>query len=160
MAQKVKPIPDDRRGVIANLTVEGARKALEFYAKAFGAKSTDCMEMPGGKVGHAEVRVGTGLIMINDPFPEWGCHPTANARLFMYVEDVDAAYAKAVKAGCKPARPVEDQFWGDRMGAVVDPFGVEWGLATHKEDLTFEQVKKRGQEWMKSMAGKEPISAN
>ncbi len=155
---KVQPIPEDRRGVIAQLTIDGAKKAIEFYKKAFDAEASECMDGPAGKVGHAELKIGAGVIMINDAFPEWNCLPTKNARMFFYVADVDAAVQKAVKAGCKLERPVEDQFWGDRMGNVVDPFGVGWGIATHKEDLTSEQVKARGKEWMEKMS-KQPAGA-
>lgn len=149
---KIQPIPENRRGVIPNLVLDGARKAMEFYQRAFGAHAEECMDMPGHKVGHAELKIGTGVVMLSDAFPEWNCHPTKNARLFFYVENVDAAVERALKAGCKIERPVEDQFWGDRMGTVVDPFGVVWGLATHREDLTPEQVKARGKEWMEKMA--------
>lgn len=154
----VNPVPEDRRGVIANLTIDGARKAIEFYKKAFGAEACECMDGPAGKVGHAELKIGTGVIMLSDAFPEWNCLPTKNARLFFYVHDADKAVEKAVKAGCKLERPVEDQFWGDRMGNVVDPFGVSWGIATHKEDLSAEEIKRRGQEWMEKTR-KQPVGA-
>src|SRR5579883_2340795 len=136
---KAKPIPDNRKGVIASLCLPDCAKAIEFYKKAFGAASHDCMKGADGKVMHAELAIGTGVIMVSDAFPDWNCHPTKNAKLFFYTENCDAAVEKAVKAGCKLERPVEDQFWGDRMGNVIDPFGVGWGIATHKEDLSFEE---------------------
>lgn len=149
---KVKPIPDTHHGVIANLCIDGSEKAMEFYKKAFGATASECMKGPGGKVMHAEVKIATGVLMLNDPMPHWNVTPTKGAKLFFYVENADAAVEKAVKAGCKIQHEVTDQFWGDRMGNVIDPFGVEWGIATHKEDLTPEQIKQRGEEWMSKMA--------
>lgn len=149
---KVKPVPTGYEGIIPNLCLENAAKAIEFYKKAFGATSEECMKGEDGKVMHAEVKIGQGVIMLSDAFPEWNCHPSKNARLFFYVPDVDKVVAQAVKAGCKIEQPVQDQFWGDRMGKVTDPFGVSWGVATHKEDLTPEQVKERGAEWMAKMA--------
>ena|SRR5579883_88298 len=149
---KAKAIPDTHHGIISVLCIDGCEKAMEFYKKAFGATTAECMKGGDGKVMHAEVKIGTGLIMVNDPMPQWNVQPTKNAKLFFYVENVDAAVEKAVKAGCKIRHEVVDQFWGDRMGNVVDPFGIEWGIATHKEDLTPEQVKQRGREWMEKMA--------
>lgn len=148
---KVNPIPDDMRGVIASLCVEGAAKAIEFYQKAFGAQAGEVMKNPDGKVVHASLRIATGQIMISDVFPQWNNKPTKNAQFYVYVEDCDAAVAKALKAGAKQEWPTEDMFWGDRVGHVTDPYGFTWALATHKEDVSPDEMKRRGAEWQKKM---------
>ena len=114
------------------------------------------MDAPGGKIGHAELEIGNGLIMLSDPFPQSSSKPPkelggTSASVFMYVEDVDAAVKQAVDAGATITMEVADQFWGDRFGTITDPFGHVWSLATHVEDLTPEEIAKRGQAAMAEM---------
>ena len=144
----VKPIPDGWHSVTPSLTVRGAARAIEFYKQVFGA--TEMLRMPGpeGKIMHAELRIGDSVVMLNDEFPDMGTRsPEAlggsPASLFLYVEDVDTIFERAVKAGAQAAMPPQDMFWGDRFGRVVDPFGHGWAIATHKEDLTPEEIARR-----------------
>jgi len=148
MSSTVKAIPDGYRGVTPYITVKGAADAIEFYKKAFGATELFCLGAPDGKIGHAEIKIGDAIIMISDEYPEMnvlspdtiGGSPVT---LHLYVEDVDAVAAQAIAAGAKVERPVEDQFYGDRGGKFTDPFGHRWWLATHKEDVSPDEMKKR-----------------
>ena len=157
MAANVKAIPEGFRTVTAHMTLNDAAAAIEFYKKAFGAEEIMRMPGPGGKgVMHAEIKIGDSIIMLNDEFPDHGPKaPTSlNGTSFvvhLYVNDVDAAFDKAVAAGAKPSMPVTDMFWGDRYGSVTDPFGHQWSVATHKEDLTPEQCGQRAQEFFAKM---------
>ena len=144
----VKAIPEGFHSITPYLYVRGAAQALEFYAKAFGAKELFRLPGPDGSVAHAEFRVGDSPMMIADE--EIGCDATSPAHLggtsmgiLLYVEDVDAMFARAVAAGAKVERPVQDQFYGDRSGTVTDPFGHRWTVATHKEDVPLEEVNQR-----------------
>jgi PhnB protein len=133
------------------LVVKNAVKAIEFYQKAFGAELVgDVCAMPDGRVGHAEIKIGDSMLMLNDEFPEMGAAApqgkTSSASLYVYVADVDMAYKRAVAAGAKVVKPLENQFWGDRQGVLTDPFGHQWSLATHVEDVTPAQLKERMQE--------------
>ena len=133
--------------------VNDAAKALEFYHDAFGAKETYRLPM-NGKIGHAELQIGDSRLMLSDEMPEWDAlgpktRGGATASFMIYVPDADAAVEKAVKAGAKVIQPVENQFWGDRMGTVEDPFGHKWMLGTHVEDISDEEMKRRGEEWVK-----------
>ena len=148
MADKVKPIPEGYGTVTPYLIVNGAARAIEFYKQAFGAVETFRMEAPGGRVGHAEIRIGDSHVMLADEHPEMGARsPRAfggsPVSLTLYVEDVDATVARAVEAGATLKRPVADQFYGDRTGGVEDPFGHVWFVATHVEDVPYEELKKR-----------------
>jgi PhnB protein len=148
MTGKVKPIPEGYEGVTPYLIVSGAANAMEFYKKAFGAEETERTADPSGKVMHAEMRIGKARFMLADEFPEMGIRsPQAlggsPVGLLVYVEDVDARFKQALGAGATVDRPVKDQFYGDRSGTLVDPFGHKWTLATHKEDLTPEEMGKR-----------------
>ena len=144
----VKPIPGNQRGITPYICVKDAARAIEFYKVAFGATETMRIGAPGGKVGHAEVRIGDAALMLADEFPEMefrgpqtlGGSPVM---LRLYVEDADAAVERAVRAGATLKRPVADQFYGDRGGQIVDPFGHSWWLATRKEDLSREEIEKR-----------------
>jgi len=145
---KVNPVPDGYHSATPYLIVDGAAKALAFYKKAFGA--TERMRMPGpeGKVGHAEVRIGDSTIMLADEHPEIGARgPRAfggsAVSLHLYVPNVDATVKKAVAAGAKLIRPVEDKFYGDRMGTLEDPFGHHWHVSTHKEDVPPKEMARR-----------------
>ena len=152
-----KPIPDGYRTLTPYLAVEDAAKAIEFYKQAFGATELMRMDAPGGKIGHAELKIGDSLVMISDPFPQSTVRPPAEvggstASIFMYVEDVDAAVKQAVDAGATVTMEVEDMFWGDRFGSVSDPFGHTWSIATHVEDLSPEEIAERGQAAMAAMS--------
>lgn len=153
----VKAIPDGFTTATCHLTVKGASDAMAFYQKAFGAEEIMRMPGPDGQsVMHGEIKIGNSIIMLNDEFPGQG--PQAPSSLngttsvvHLYVEDADAFYDKAVKAGATAAMPLTDMFWGDRYGSVVDPFGHMWSIATHTEDLTPQQIGERAAEWMKNM---------
>ena len=144
----VKPIPDNYPRITPYLCIDGAAEAIDFYKKAFGATERMRMAAPGGKVGHAEIEISGALIMLADEFPEmdfrsprsYGGSPVV---IHMYVEDVDAFCERAVAAGATLLKPVADQFYGDRSGQLRDPFGHLWSVATHKEDLSAEEMQKR-----------------
>ena len=151
-----QPIPDGYHTVSPYLAVDDAEKAIEYYTKAFGAKETVRMEGPDGRIGHAELKIGDSLVMLSDPFPQASTTPPkelggTSSSIFMYVEDVDAVVQKAVDAGATVTMEVEDQFWGDRFGSITDPFGHNWSIATHIEDLTPEEIEERGKAAMAAM---------
>lgn len=148
MTSKVKPIPEGYHTATPYLIIKGAAGAIEFYKKAFGAIETFRMAQPDGRIGHAEMRIGNSAIMLADEFPEMGARsPQAYGgtpvSILLYFEDEDAVFGKAVAAGAKVLKPVQDQFYGDRNGTLTDPFGHQWTIATHKEDLSPEEVKQR-----------------
>jgi PhnB protein len=152
----VQPIPDGYEGLIPSLIVDGAAEAIEFYKRAFGATERMRMPMPDGNVAHAELEIGGALFMIADPFPQSSLKPPkelggTTMGVFLYVEDVDAAVQRAVDAGATVTMPVEDQFWGDRYGTIADPFGHEWEIATHVEDVPPEEMEERAKAAMASM---------
>jgi PhnB protein len=145
---KVKPIPDGYHNMTPYLIVNGAARAIEFYTKVFGATEKMRMPSPGGKIGHAELTLGDSMIMLADEHPEMGARaPSAYGgsavSLMVYVPDVDATVATATAAGAKILRPVENQFYGDRMGTIADPFGHRWHVATHVEDVPPDEMAKR-----------------
>ncbi|HVU30374.1 MAG TPA: VOC family protein [Sphingomicrobium sp.] len=142
-----RPIPEGYRSVNVILTVDDGAKAIDFYKKAFGAREISRLPM-GDKIGHAELEIGDTRIMLNDEFPENGnLGPTArggtSVGFVIYTEDVDSAFRKAIDAGGKETMPVENQFWGDRMGTLTDPFGHKWSIATHVEDVRPEEFEER-----------------
>ncbi len=148
MATRVKPNPEGYHSVTPYLIVSDAAGAIEFYKKAFGATELLRMPAPGGRVGHAELRIGDSRIMLADEYPDMGARsPKAfggsPVSLHLYVEDVDAVAKQALAAGAKELRPIKDQFYGDRLGSVTDPFGHVWHISTHKEDLSPEELKQR-----------------
>jgi PhnB protein len=152
----VKPIPEGYHSVTPYLAVDDASAAIEFYKQAFGATERMRMPAPNGKIGHAEVEIGDSLIMLSDPFPQSTTRPPkelggTTSGVFLYVEDVDAAFQQVVAAGGTAAMEPADMFWGDRFGSVLEPFGHHWSLATHKEDLTEEEIAERGQAAMAEM---------
>ena len=154
----VNPIPSGYHSITPSAVVDDAKKAMEFYTKAFGAKETYRLPM-GDKIGHAEMQIGDSRFMLSDEFKEWDAlspksRGGSTGGFMIYVPDVDAAIDQAVKAGAKVVQPPEDQFWGDRMGTVLDPFGHKWMLGTHKEDVSDEEMKRRGEEWVKNMQKK------
>ena len=148
MGHKVKPIPDGYHTVTPYLVLDDAAKAIEFYQKAFGAKEGIRLDMPGGKVGHAELAIGNSMIMLGDEFPEMDALSPKTVggtpiSLALYVKDVDATVERAVGCGATITRPIQDQFYGDRSGTSADPFGHKWTIATHIEDVSDEEMKKR-----------------
>lgn len=157
MAGKVKTVPDGFNTVSAHLVVREAGKAMDWYKKAFGAEEVMRMPGPGGQgVMHGEVKIGNSTIMLCDENPEWGCTSPAllkgtTVTIHLYVENADAMFDRAVKAGATPNMPPMDMFWGDRYGKLTDPFGHTWGVATHKEDVSPEECGKRAQAWFANM---------
>lgn len=139
--------PDRFRTLTPHLTVPGADKYIDFLKRAFGAVESSRTPGPSGKLMHAELMIGDSVIMLNDHFPEFKAPPIAEGFwpvvLHLYVPDADASFAQAVAAGCEVEMPLADQFWGDRYGTLKDPFGFRWGIATHKEELTPEQLQSR-----------------
>ncbi len=157
MNAKVKPIPDGFHTLTPYLTVKGAAQAIDFYKRAFGAKERFHMPGPDGKtLGHAEVTIGNSILMLADEFPGCGqspqtLHGTA-VSLLIYLADVDAAFQRAVAAGTTVKQPLENKFYGERAGTLVDPFGHVWTLMTHIEDVPPQEMKKRMDEACSKMA--------
>jgi PhnB protein len=153
----VQPVPEGYQTVTPYLAVEDAAKAIEFYTKAFGAKERVRMDTPDGKIGHAELEIGDSLVMLSDPFPQASTKPPkelggTSVSVFLYVEDVDALTKQAIDAGATSTMEVADQFWGDRMGSITDPFGHSWSIATHVEDVAPEEIAARAKEAMAAMS--------
>ena len=156
MPNKVSPIPKGYHSVTPYLVVNDGRAAIDFYKRAFGAQPTVRMDGPGGKITHAELRIGDSMMMLSDEIPGTGCHSPKSlggctAGIFLYVEDVDSMLRQAESAGARVEMPLADQFWGDRFGKLTDPFGHMWSLATHKEDVAPEEMAKRAKEAMAQM---------
>jgi PhnB protein len=150
----VKPIPDGYASVTPYLIVKDAPRAIEYYKKAFGATELMRFTDPRGRVGHAEIRLGTSLVMLADEHPEMNILGPQSlggsaVGLLLYVEDVDAAFDRALAAGASVVKPLQDQFYGDRSGTLIDPFGHKWTLATHKEDVSAEELRRRAAAAMK-----------
>ena len=144
----VTAIPDGYHSVTPYLIISGAADAIDYYQKAFGAIELMRMPAPGGKIGHAEIKIGDSPIMLADEFPEMGYKSPQTlggspVSIMIYVADVDAVFKQAIAAGGKEQRPVKDQFYGDRMGTLEDPFGHVWHVATHKEDVPAEEMERR-----------------
>jgi uncharacterized glyoxalase superfamily protein PhnB len=155
---KVNPIPDGFASVSVSLVVPDVGQAIAFYKEALGAREGDCMWAPDGKsILHGEFRLGDSTVMLSPENEAWGNKSAGTlggspVSMFLYVTDSDAAFQRAVKAGCEVVYPMEDTFWGDRFGKVKDPFGHIWGLSTRREALTPEEIEKRGHEWLSRMA--------
>jgi PhnB protein len=148
MTGKARPIPEGYHTATPYLIVKGAASAIEFYKKAFGATELFRMGDPSGKIGHAEIKIGDSPIMLADEVLEMGYRSPQSyggtpVSLLLYMEDVDARFKQAVAAGATVQKPVQDQFYGDRSGTLVDPFGHVWTLATHQEDVPPEEMQKR-----------------
>jgi PhnB protein len=148
MPRPVKPIPDGYHTITPYLSIKGAAGAIDFYKKAFGATVVMRLAQPDGRVGHAELQLGDSRIMVADEFPEMDFRSPPSiggspVHLHMYVANVDAVVSRAVAAGAKIVRPVQDQFYGDRLGTVADPYGHVWHVSTHKEDLSIDELRKR-----------------
>lgn len=156
----VRAIPEGYHTVTPYLCVKGADKALDFYREALGAAEMMRFAAPDGRVMHAEIGIGDSRIMLGEECPEMGARsPQAlggsPVSIHLYVEDSDALVNRAVAAGAKQIEPVSDKFWGDRSGCVEDPFGHRWFVSTHKEDLAPEEIRRRGEEFMRQQtAGK------
>lgn len=150
-AKKVAAIPKGYHSVTPHLTVRGAADAIDFYKRAFGARERGRMPGPDGKViMHAELQIGDSIVFLADEFPDMGCRAPqtlggSTGSLHLYVRDVDRAFQRAVAAGAEVRMAVTDMFWGDRYAKVADPFGHEWGLGTHKEDLSPREIGRRAQ---------------
>ena len=155
--RKASAVPAGYHTVTPYLTVSDGARALEFYAKAFGAKVKERMAGPDGRLVHAELRIGDSVLMLSDESPQPGgtkAPPSlggASGSLFVYVPNVDASFTRAVAAGCQAVMPPTDMFWGDRFSRLVDPFGHHWSLATHKEDVRPAEMKKRAAAAMAEM---------
>ena len=156
-ATTVRKIPEGYHSVTPYLVIKGAAKALDFYARAFGAKERSRMPGPGDTIAHAELEIGDSVIMLSDPFPQSTTKPPkelggTSASVMLYVEDVDEVVKQAVDAGATVTMEVSDQFWGDRFGSVTDPFGHSWSIATHVEDVPPDEMAERAKAAMAAMA--------
>ena len=153
-----KPMPEGYHSLTPGLTVKDARKAIAFYKKAFDAKELLVLDMPDGKIMHAELKIGDSIFMLGEECPEMKEMKSAESlggspiSLNIYLGDVDAAFKKAVAAGAKGVKQPEEMFWGDRYGLVKDPFGYSWGLLTHVKDVSPEEMKKAAKEMHGTMA--------
>jgi PhnB protein len=158
MVKSAHPVPHGFHTVTPYLIVRDARKAIDFYKKAFGAEELVVMPGPNGSTMHAQIKIGDSMIFLNDEVPAMDSlgpesRGGATASIMLYVDNVDTWFDKAVKAGCTVKLPVSDQFWGDRFGKVADPFGHLWAIATHVEDLSPEEVKAGAEAAFKQRAG-------
>ncbi|MDB5976296.1 MAG: glyoxalase [Nevskia sp.] len=147
MSDKAKPIPEGMRTVTPHLVCAGAAKAIEFYKQAFNAIEVTRLPGPGGKLIHAQIRIGDSAVMLVDEFPEMGsAGPQALKHspvvIHLYVEDADVLFKQAIAAGAKVIMPLADMFWGDRYGQLRDPFGHQWSVATHLRDLSPEEIRQ------------------
>ncbi|SCY02616.1 PhnB protein [Nitrosospira sp. Nl5] len=151
----IKSVPDGYHVVTPYLMIKGAAEAIEFYKRAFGATELFKMITPGDRIGHAEIKIGDSRIMLTDDCGTEGTFRNpqssggSSVGMHVYVENVDALFAQAIEAGAKAVRPVQDQFYGDRTGTLEDPFGHIWFLATHKEDLSPDEIKQRAEAMFK-----------
>jgi len=142
-----KPVPEGYHTITPFLTVRNAARAIEFYKQAFGAEERGVMKDPDGKVMHAELKIGDSIIMLSDEFPDYGALSPesiggSGMGLHIYLDGVDAAFDRAVKAGAHVEMPVMDQFWGDRYGKLTDPFGHKWSIGTHIKDMSMDEMKR------------------
>ncbi len=160
MAGKVKAVPEGMHTITPHLSVREASKAIEFYKNGFRAEVLDVHYTPDGKVMHASLKIGDSLLMLADEFPGMGTPAPRTLGgspvvLNIYVDDVDSLFKQAVAAGATVTMPLADQFWGDRYGQIVDPFGHHWALGTHKEDVSPEEMERRGRAIFAGMAKKQ-----
>jgi PhnB protein len=156
MPSAVRPIPEGYHSITPQLTCRDAARAIDFYKSVFGAQEVMRMPDPSGKVMHAEMKIGDSRFMLNDEFPGMAVAPNPNAphssSLFVYTEDVDVLFNRAVKAGAREDMALSNMFWGDRYGKFTDPFGHQWGVATHVEDVAPEEMQRRFEEMNKERA--------
>ena len=153
----IKPIPEGYESITPYLVMKGASAAIDYYKKVFGATERMRMDAPGGKIGHAELSIGGSVVMLADESPDMGFRGPKTfggtpVSLMLYVPNVDEVFKRAVDAGAKQLRPVENQFYGDRMGTLEDPFGHVWSIGTHVEDVSPEEMRRRSEEMMKKKA--------
>jgi len=160
----IRPIPEGYHSLTPQLTCRNAAKAIEFYESVFGAKELMRTPGPDGKIAHAELQIGDSRLMVNDEMPGITVAPEPSAlhahSLFIYTEDVDAMFNRGVAAGAHVDMPLSDMFWGDRYGKFTDPFGHQWGLATHVEDVEPEEMQRRMEEMTKKMSEKAAGASN
>jgi PhnB protein len=161
MPPQVKAIPEGYHTATVALTVHDAKRALEFYSKAFGAKERMRSDGPDGKIMHAEFEIGDSVIMLSDEFPQMGNRSPKSlggtvGGIWLYVPDTDAMYHQAIAAGATSVMAPVDMFWGDRTSRIRDPFGHEWSISTHKEDVSPAEMEKRAKEWYAQMASAPP----
>jgi len=159
MKRSTQPIPPGFHTITASLTVRNGAQAIEFYKKALGAEERMCMAGPDGKITHAELKIGDSIIFLNDENPAMGCKSPqtlggTSSSLYLYVEDVDKSFQRAVDAGGKATMPVTDMFWGDRFGSFVDPYGHTWGLSTHTQDMTEQETEEGAKAFYAHLAQK------
>ena len=152
MANPTKAVPTGYHVVTPTLVVNDAAKAIEFYKKALGAQELSRFNGPDGRIMHAEIRIGDSILMLSDEMPEMGvrspkAYQGTPVKLYVYQDNVDAAWKRALDAGAKETMPLGDQFWGDRMGALEDPFGHQWNLAQRIKDMTPQEMQKAGNEF-------------
>src|ERR1700720_2275078 len=156
MPNAVRPIPEGYHTITPQLTCRGAARAIDFYKSVFGAQEIMRMDGPGGKVMHAELKIGDSRFMLNDEMPGMSVAPSPSpmqpSSLFVYTEHVDDLYTRALKAGSREDMKPSNMFWGDRFGKFTDPFGHQWGVATHVEDVSPDEIKRRAEEMTKQMA--------
>jgi PhnB protein len=158
MTAKPRHVPEGYHSLTPYIIVDGAARAIAFYQTAFGASEVMRLDGPGGKVGHAEMTIGGSKFMLADEFPDFDAHGPGHfggspITLHLYVEDADASMARAVAAGATLVRPAANQFYGDRIGSVKDPFGHVWYLATRKENFTVEELQRRSAAHLKQQGG-------
>ena len=156
MPTQVRPIPEGYHSVTPYLTLSDAARAIDFYKRAFGAQEVMRMNTPDGKIGHAEIRIGDSVVMLGDEMRGSGSQSPqslggTSGGVFLYVQDVDAVFNKAVSAGAQVEAPLADMFWGDRYGRLRDPFGHSWSVATHKEDVAPQEMQQRMQDAVAKM---------
>jgi PhnB protein len=161
---KVRAVPEGYHTVTPHLVVDNAAQALEFYCKAFGARELNCLKMPNGKIGYAEIQIGDSRIMLADEFPDFGnrspkAYGGTSVIIHLYVDDVDAVAGQAVGAGARVLIPVADQFYGDRSGRFEDPFGHVWIISTHNEDVRPEELERRTEAFIKQRAAGQETKA-
>jgi PhnB protein len=156
MPNSVRAIPEGYHSISPALTCKDAAHAIEFYKSVFGATEIMRMPGPGGVIMHAEIRIGDSVVFVNDEIPGMAVAPSGATlnpvHLFLYTEDVDAVFNRAVAADCKVTMPVANMFWGDRYGKFNDPFGHSWAVATHVEDVAPADMERRQAEWAAGMA--------
>jgi len=162
MAGNIRPVPEGFSTVTPHLVISGAGNAIAFYKKAFGAVEQFRLPSPDGKLMHAQIKIGNAVVMLCDDFGQMeGCPDGVRSpevvkgttvALHLYVDDVDAWFKRAVEAGAKVTMPPMDMFWGDRYAKVMDPYGHDWSIATHKRDLSPEDMKREGDKAMAEMA--------
>jgi PhnB protein len=156
MSDAVRPIPEGYHSVTPQLTCRDAASAIDFYKNVLGAQELMRMASPDGKVMHAELQIGDSRLMVNDEFPGVAAAPAPTAvhssSVFVYSTDVDALFERAVQSGARVDMPLSNMFWGDRYGKFTDPFGHQWGVATHVEDVAPEEMHRRSEEMTKQMA--------